>query len=78
MLCTEPFRIPLAGRVDTCLFDKTGTITTEHLTLRGLVVPSSNSSSNSGGGWSLVPAQRAPPESQRVLAACHALVEVSV
>ena len=23
--CTEPFRIPLAGKIDLCCFDKTGT-----------------------------------------------------
>ena len=27
IFCTEPFRIPSAGRVDVCCFDKTGTIT---------------------------------------------------
>jgi len=24
IFCTEPFRIPLAGAVDVCCFDKTG------------------------------------------------------
>ena len=34
--CTEPFRIPSAGRVDVCCFDKTGTITAENLVLEGV------------------------------------------
>lgn len=37
IFCTEPFRIPVAGRVDICCFDKTGTITAENLVLEGVV-----------------------------------------
>jgi cation-transporting ATPase 13A1 len=36
IFCTEPFRIPNAGRVDVCCFDKTGTITSESLVFEGV------------------------------------------
>jgi manganese-transporting P-type ATPase len=36
IFCTEPFRIPSAGRVDICCFDKTGTITAENLVVEGI------------------------------------------
>lgn len=42
LFCTEPFWMNLAGKVETCIFDKTGTITEEHLILKGIALPQEN------------------------------------
>ncbi|CAL8460618.1 g147 [Coccomyxa elongata] len=70
VFCTEPFRIPLAGKVAVCCFDKTGTLTSDNMVLKGLV-------GLAGRARELVADVReGSREAVRVLAACQSLIQV--
>ena len=66
VFCTEPFRIPYAGKVDTCCFDKTGTLTTDEMLFGGVDMVD--------GKGLLNKLKAIPKYSEMVLATCHALV----
>ncbi|XP_062083748.1 probable manganese-transporting ATPase PDR2 [Humulus lupulus] len=67
--CTEPFRIPFAGKVDICCFDKTGTLTSDDMEFSGVV--GSNSSMDLESD-----ATKLPARTVEIMASCHALVFV--
>ncbi|ORX35704.1 hypothetical protein BD324DRAFT_631324 [Kockovaella imperatae] len=68
IFCTEPFRIPYAGNVDVCCFDKTGTITGEDLVVEGVAGMSSSDPKK------LVPVTETSRDTTFTLASAHALV----
>ncbi|KAF5445794.1 hypothetical protein F2P56_034817 [Juglans regia] len=69
IFCTEPFRIPFAGKVDICCFDKTGTLTSDDMEFCGV-----------GGLTGRVDLEydvsKVPERTVEILASCHALVFV--
>ncbi|WVZ20958.1 hypothetical protein V8G54_008280 [Vigna mungo] len=69
IFCTEPFRIPFAGKVDICCFDKTGTLTSDDMEFSGVVGLNGTTDLESD-------TSRVPVRTVEILASCHALVFV--
>ncbi|KAH8882959.1 hypothetical protein GQ53DRAFT_847280 [Thozetella sp. PMI_491] len=82
IFCTEPFRIPFAGRIDIACFDKTGTLTGEDLVVEGIAGlglghSGTDTPRESDGAHSHMTAVRdAGVETTLVLATAHALVRL--
>ena len=78
VFCTEPFRVPIAGKLDSCLFDKTGTLTTDELVAVGVCEPSKLGVSTDDGDYDdiLTPMSKVNGEAGLVLAGCHSLVHI--
>ncbi|RDL30843.1 Cation-transporting ATPase [Venustampulla echinocandica] len=82
IFCTEPFRIPFAGRVDVACFDKTGTLTGEDLVVEGIAGlglghSGTDTPRESDGAHShITRVQQAALETTLVLATAHALVKL--
>ena len=78
VFCTEPFRVPFAGKVDAVLFDKTGTLTTDKLVPVSVVNAAASKDAPAGKGG--VPRELAVGEAATevavVLAGCHSLIQV--
>ncbi|KAL9130394.1 MAG: hypothetical protein Q9217_001402 [Psora testacea] len=80
IFCTEPFRIPYAGRVDVACFDKTGTLTGEDLVvdgIAGLSLDDKNARTEKDGAHStLTSVLEVGQQTTLVLATAHALVRL--
>ncbi|KAF7860302.1 hypothetical protein EAF04_008430 [Stromatinia cepivora] len=80
--CTEPFRIPFAGRVDVACFDKTGTLTGEDLVVEGIAglglghTGTGTPREKDGAHSHITPVQQVSLETTYVLATAHALVKL--
>ncbi|KAI9816283.1 MAG: hypothetical protein M1827_001885 [Pycnora praestabilis] len=78
--CTEPFRIPFAGRVDIACFDKTGTLTGEDLVVDGIaglfLGRNDVQAEKDGAHGHLTPVLEVGIDTTLVLATAHALVKL--
>jgi cation-transporting ATPase 13A1 len=70
IFCTEPFRIPFAGKIDVCCFDKTGTLTSDSFDVHGVAGSSVSHPED------IISPDKLSIKPTLVLASCHSLVQV--
>lgn len=82
IFCTEPFRIPFAGKVEICCFDKTGTLTTEEIIVEGVAGLSGNDSTGNqkpatkaGITSDIIEMSDVPDVTASVIGICHSLMQ---
>ncbi|KAI3381451.1 hypothetical protein SNEBB_000895 [Seison nebaliae] len=77
IFCTEPFRIPFAGKIDICCFDKTGTLTSEKPIIKGIAYPKDNLNDIRNINDIIRPINSIDLKTFRVLLTCHSLMAIT-
>ncbi|KAI6645737.1 Manganese-transporting ATPase 13A1 [Oopsacas minuta] len=71
IFCTEPFRLPNAGKLNFCCFDKTGTLTSSDITFMGVTNMSADNLTSE-----LDHPKSRSIETQLVIGLCHSLASI--
>jgi len=79
IFCTEPFRVPYAGKIKKCFFDKTGTLTSDSMVAAGIVNSDSHDKKahkDNDVPKPMIPMKDASTFAAMCIAGCHSLIEV--
>lgn len=76
IFCTEPFRVPYAGRISYCFFDKTGTLTSDQMVAVGVVNVDKPGKQHGSGAKDPGATKEAGTMAAMVVGGCHSLIEV--